>query len=139
MWCKYWIRKCRKSIPSLEWKSLRHFTTFLQSEKTEILSINELRTDGIDSKRSTLFLRIKKPKNFNLWPACNINVYPLNIFRVSENEDNKVIEFKAKKMKMNLKVPFPPMKISELKKLVNLRQKASNKLIQNAILLSNEP
>jgi hypothetical protein len=31
------------------------------------------------------------------------------------------------------------MKISELKKLVNLRQKSSNKLIQNAILLSNEP
>lgn len=37
---------------------------------------------------------------------------------------------------MSTKIPFPPMKISELKKLVNLRQKSSNKLIQNAILLS---
>jgi hypothetical protein len=60
----------------------REFSTFMKSDKTQVLCIKELRNDVDDSKRSTLCLRIKKPENLKLWPACNINVYPLNIATV---------------------------------------------------------
>ena len=37
-----------------------------------------------------------------------------------------------------MKIPYPPMVLSELKKLLNFKQKPSNKLIKNAILLSSK-
>lgn len=41
--------------------------------------------------------------------------------------------------KSNGKVPFPSMTVADLKRLVNMRLKPSNKLIKNAILLSAKP
>lgn len=67
-------------------------------------------------------------------PACDINVYPENCNALVEGEDKQVVNFVASKK--NVKVPFPPMPLSELKKIVNLNQKPTNKMLKNAILLS---
>jgi hypothetical protein len=64
-------------------------------------------------------------------------VYPQNLIEPNEYEDSHSVKFIPKKA--HSKIPFPPMTIGELKRLVNLRQKPSNKLIKNAILLSDKP
>lgn len=39
--------------------------------------IRELRKDN-DSNRSTLHVRIRIDPSVKLWPACNVEIFPLN-------------------------------------------------------------
>jgi hypothetical protein len=66
-----------------------------------------------------------------LWPACNVEVFPLNSLEANE-EDDLVISYNA----VRGKLPFPPMALKEIRKIVNYNQTASNKHIKTAILLS---
>ncbi len=66
-----------------------------------------------------------------MWPACNVEVFPLNKVEADE-EDALVISYNA----VRGKLPFPPMALKEIKKIVNYNQTASNKHIKTAILLS---
>jgi hypothetical protein len=58
-------------------------------------------------------------------------VFPLNTVE-TEAEDDVVISYNA----VRGKIPFPPMALREIRKIVNFNQTASNKLVKTAILLS---
>ena len=42
----------------------------------EVLEVKELRTK--EDGRSTLSIKIKAGENVELWPACNVQVFPEN-------------------------------------------------------------
>lgn len=50
----------------------------------------------------------------------------------TDAEDDVVISYNA----VRGKLPFPPMALKEIKKIVNFNQTASNRLMKTAILLS---
>lgn len=59
-------------------------------------------------------------------------MFPINTAIDTEPEDNLILTYNEVKGKL----PFPPMPLKEIKKIVNLSQSATNKQIKAAILLS---
>ena len=68
----------------------------------------------------------------NITPACNINVFPLNA-PWSEEKDEKIIEFSEVKGK----VPFPAMLLKDLRRIIDFKQKASDKQVKIAVMMSS--
>lgn len=98
--------------------------------KAKVIHIHELRKQK-EADRSTLHIRLQIDKSIELWPACNIEAFPLNTVE-TEAEDDVVISYNA----VRGKLPFPPMPLKEIREIVNFNQTASNKLVKTAILLS---
>lgn len=104
--------------------------TYNEMFKCKVLHVRELRKQTKD-KRSTLWVRLETNENMHFTPACNIDVFPMNSLG-NDPDDKKIVTFSEVKGK----VPYPSMPLREIRKLLDYRQKASNKQIKNAILLS---
>ena len=97
--------------------------------KCKVIHNKEIRKNN-DNGRSTLWIRIEVDKDMDIAPGCNINVFPMNLV---ENEDpSKIIEFNE----VRGKVPFPAMPLSELHKILDLKQNASDKQVKMAMLMA---
>lgn len=99
--------------------------------KCKVIHIKELRNECVQG-RSTLWIRIETNKDMNITPACNINVFPLNA-PCSEEKDEKIIEFSEVKGK----VPFPAMLLKDFRRIIDFKQKASDKQVKLAVMMSS--
>ena len=92
--------------------------------------MKEMRSNSKDG-RSTLWVRLEINSDMRLNPACNVEIFPINCLE-SDPRDSQIVSFSEVKGK----IPYPPMPLRELRKLIDYRQKATNKQIKNALLLS---
>lgn len=98
--------------------------------KAKVVFIKELRQKK-EADRSTLHVRLQIDQSVEIWPGCNVEVFPINKLS-STPDDQLIVTFNEVKGK----VPYPPMPLKEIKKIVNFSQNATNKQIKNAILLA---
>ena len=66
------------------------FKKYLEMNECEVLEVKELRTK--EDGRSTLSIKIKAGENVELWPACNVQVFPENAVP-PEPEDKMTISY----------------------------------------------
>lgn len=122
----------RTEVPRENWetealtvKNLQHdMKTYLKTPKLKVLEIREIRRH--DSTRSTLFIRIERG-NLELKPACNVQLYPLNI--LPEHDFAGGVQLSAEGM-----VPFPPMPLKNMVELLNISQKVPKSFLQNVLM-----
>ena len=81
--------------------------------------------------RSTLWIRIETNKDMGISPACNVNLFPVNTLE-NDPEDDKIVEF----CEVRGKVPFPPMPLREIRKMLDYRQKISDRQIKMALVMA---
>lgn len=108
----------------------KDISSFFGMHKAKVVFIKELRQKK-EADRSTLHVRLQIDQNVDIWPACNVEVFPINKV-ASTTDDQLIVTFNEVKGK----VPYPPMPLKEIKKVVNFNQNATNKQIKNAILLA---
>lgn len=78
-----------------------------------------------------MFIRLDRA-GLPVIPACNVELYPENI--IPEEKYKGGIELVSDK-----KVPFPPMPLNKLMKLLNTSQKVSRAFLQNVMMCSQDP
>ena len=98
---------------------------FLRAQKVQVVEIKEIRksTEG----RSTLYIRLKTDIPITS-PACNIEIYPENV--IEEGLFSGSVELSSEHS-----LPFPPMPVQTLMKLVNVSSKPTKSFTQEALYL----
>jgi hypothetical protein len=85
----------------------------------------------VSDGRSTLLIRLENNGQFKVTPGCNIDVFPINSIQ-AHPKDSYIVSFSE----VDKKVPFPPMPLREIRKLLDFRQVATHKQIKSAINLA---
>ena len=98
----------------------KDISSFFGMHKVKVVFIKELRQKK-EADRSTLHVRLQIDQNVDIWPACNVEVFPIN--KVASTTDDQLI---VTSNEVKGKVPYPPMPLKEIKQVVNFNQNATN-------------